>query len=153
MCLYRNIAKYPLLGKLFSLCMIASLWIILLGQTRVHATEFAPSASSVRVHSPVPSWCEICLHLLTRSRLICSPSVPLKSALNQSMRYLERTASDLPVGQPVQFNLKPTLRFKTNPLFFLQCFLLSRTKFWLLLRQLKLHNMSSPIMQHTLSIG
>lgn len=61
---------------------------------------------------------ESCHHPLTFSMLIWALSVLLKSALNQSMRYLERTASDLPVRQPVQLNLKSSLRFKTNPLLF-----------------------------------
>lgn len=93
-------------------------------------------------------WCEICLHLPSFSMLIWAPSVPLKSALNQSMRYLERTASDLPVSPPNQVNLKSSQTSKLNPLF-LHIFPHSRTKFWLLLKPSKLPNISSPTMQHT----
>lgn len=85
----------------------------------LHAYRITSSSSSVCVQSPVPSWCEICLHLLTGSMLIWALFVLLKSALNQSMRYLERTASDLPVCQWSQLNLKSSVRFQTNPL---RCF-------------------------------
>lgn len=54
--------------------------------------------------------------LPTASMLIWTLSLSLKSALNQSMRYLERTASDLPVSLPVQLNLKSSLKLKFNPL-------------------------------------
>lgn len=79
--------------------------------------EYPSSASFVCVLSSVLYWCEICLHLPSFSMLIWAPSVPLKSALNQSMRYLERTASDLPVSPPNQVNLKSSQTSKLNPLF------------------------------------
>lgn len=92
------------------------MWMFIVEQTPLHAYRITSTSSSVCVQSPVPSWCEICLHLLTRSMLIWALSVLLKSALNQSMRYLERTASDLPVCQLGQLNLKSSVRFQTNPL-------------------------------------
>lgn len=114
--MYQKITKDPRLEKnekLFSDCMIPLMSVDI---------EFWNKPLSMNI-SPVPvlfvSCLLSCIGLSVSSVLFnanLGSSVVIKSALNQSMRYLERTASDLPVSQPTQLNLESCLTSKINPL-------------------------------------
>lgn len=95
------------------------LWILSFGTTPQHACRisFQCQFCLCPVICPVLAWNLSASAIIFNHFLIWAPSVPLKSALNQSMRYLERTASDLPVSPPNQVNLKSSQTSKLNPLF------------------------------------
>lgn len=110
------VPKDPHLGEnetLFSHCMIPWMSVDI---------EFWNKPLSMNI-SPVPvvfvSCLLSCIGVSASSVLFnanLGSSVVIKTALNQSMRYLERTASDLPVSQQTQLNLKSSLTSEINPL-------------------------------------
>lgn len=96
--------------------------------------------------------CSLFLRMLLRVKMTaeiwhwCAHLCPyVKSALNQSMRFLERTASDLPVSKPVFAStiFSSVIRLLSHPY---KPLLLYRTKLQLFLMLLKLLSTSFPTM-------
>lgn len=113
-CFVPKYCKISAFWKKWELCMIALICVDINFGTNPSAcleNNVQYQFCSCPVTCPVVVW-NLSAYLLTFSMLIWLLSVFLKSALNQSMRYLERTASDLPVCQPVQFNLNPALDWR-----------------------------------------